>query len=33
MASMIASFNMTKALDEHGKVIEPEFIFDNPFFR
>ncbi|KAI0946484.1 hypothetical protein AcW1_009934 [Taiwanofungus camphoratus] len=33
MASMIATFDISKAVDEHGNMIEPEIVFDNAVFR
>lgn len=33
MASMIATLDITKAVDERGNVIEPEVVFDNAVFR
>jgi cytochrome P450 len=33
IVSMIATSNITKAVDENGNPIEPEVIFDNAIFR
>ncbi|GBE84279.1 Multifunctional cytochrome P450 monooxygenase af510 [Sparassis crispa] len=33
MASMIATMDLAKAVDEHGNVVEPETSFDNAVFR
>jgi len=33
MVSILATMNITKSVDERGKVIEPEFVFDNFIFR
>ena len=32
IASIIASFDITKAVDEHGRVVEPEVVYDNSVF-
>ena len=32
IASMIASFDITKAVDEFGNVVEPEIVYDNSVF-
>ena len=32
IASMIAAFDITKATDEFGNVIEPEVVYDNSVF-
>jgi hypothetical protein len=33
MASMLATLDITKAVDEKGNVIEPEIQYDNSIFR
>ncbi|KAK2462811.1 hypothetical protein APHAL10511_005202 [Amanita phalloides] len=33
IACMMATLNIRKAVDEHGKVVEPDYTFDNPVFR
>lgn len=33
IASIIATMNITKAIDEKGKTIEPEYVFENLVFR
>ncbi|KAK2462812.1 hypothetical protein APHAL10511_005203 [Amanita phalloides] len=33
MTRMMATLNIRKAVDEHGKVIEPDYTFDNSIFR
>ena len=33
IASIIATMDITKAVDEKGKTIEPEYVFENPIFR
>ena len=33
MASMLAVFDIGKARDAHGEVVEPEVVFDNAVFR
>lgn len=33
MVSILATMNITKSVDERSKVIEPEFVFENFFFR
>lgn len=33
MVSMIATLDISKAVDEHGSEIEPEVVFDNSVFR
>lgn len=33
VANIIATMNISKAVDEKGKTIEPEFVFDNFIFR
>lgn len=33
MASMIATMDISKAVDEQGDVVEPEIVFDNAVFR
>ena len=32
IASMLASFDITKAVDEFGNVVEPEVVYDNSVF-
>jgi len=33
IASMVATLKISKAVDEHGNVVEPEVKFENPIFR
>jgi hypothetical protein len=33
LASMLATLDISKAVDEHGNTIEPVVEFDNPIFR
>ncbi|KIJ64011.1 hypothetical protein HYDPIDRAFT_175746 [Hydnomerulius pinastri MD-312] len=33
MVSMIATLDISKAIDEHGREIEPEIVFENAVFR
>ena len=33
IVSMLATLNISKAVDEHGNVLEPEVKFENPIFR
>jgi hypothetical protein len=33
IASMMATLNISKAVDDHGNVIEPEVAFENAVFR
>jgi cytochrome P450 len=33
IASVLATLDILKAVDEHGKIIEPVVQFDNPIFR
>lgn len=33
ITSVIATMNITKPVDKTGKVIEPEFVFENFIFR
>ena len=33
IASIIATMDITKAVDKKGKTIEPEYVFENLIFR
>lgn len=33
IASLLATFKISKAVDEHGNVVEPEVKYENPIFR
>jgi hypothetical protein len=33
MVSMIAAFDMSKAVDKHGNIIEPDIQFNDSVFR
>lgn len=33
VATLLATFKFSKAVDEHGNVIEPEVKFENSIFR
>ena len=33
MASVLATMNISKAVDVNGKQIEPEIKYENPIFR
>ena len=33
MVSMLSTLNISKAVDEHGRIVEPVVKFENPIFR
>ncbi|KDR70208.1 hypothetical protein GALMADRAFT_255080 [Galerina marginata CBS 339.88] len=33
IASMLATLDISKAVDEHGKMVEPVVVYENPIFR